>query len=206
MKKLLALLFVFILLFAAAVSEQPAPETTAENETPVVGEGEILLHGYISPFKNYYVGVPAEWAIVGAGSTDANLSDANEMLEDLNVYGFVKQLTGENDVLVCVSEDGKEGLILTYGPSSGVTNDAMIKYLPEIEAAIKAEYSGVTFKDDSGSYEFKSLAEILNINMTYKNRDLIQYYVVNGQDMYIFTFFGTPSQIAQTVLTTFVVQ
>ena len=201
MKKLLALFLAFMLLFCCALSEE-----TAEEEPLVAGEGEILLHGYISPYKDYYIGVPAEWAIMGAGSTNENLSSASEMLEDLNVYDFVRRLNAENDALVCLSEDGASGLILVYGPCEGVTNDAMVKALPEIQAAIKGAFSGVTFKDNCGAYEFKSLAEILNINMTYKGRDFIMYYVVNGTDMYIFTFFGTDSQIAQTILTTFVLK
>ena len=37
-------------------------------------------------------------------------------------------------------------------------------------------------------------------------RDILQYYVVNGSDLYLFTFFGTTRTIAETVLTTFTIQ
>lgn len=200
MKKLIAILLALSLLICGGVSE----ETT---DAPLqAGENEILLHGYISPYKNYYIGVPAEWAILGAGSNDVNLTEATEMLEDVNVYGFARQMTADNDVLLCMAEDAKAGLIVNYGSCSGVTNDRLIKSLDEIEAAIKAACPGITFKEESGSVEFKSVAEILLISMNYKNRDILQYYVVNGSDLYLFTFFGTSRTIAETVLTTFTIQ
>lgn len=200
MKKLIAIILALTLLICGGVSE----ETT---DAPLqAGENEILLHGYISPYKNYYIGVPAEWAILGAGSNDVNLTEATEMLEDVNVYGFARQMTADNDVLLCMAEEAKAGLIVNYGPCSGVTNDRLIKSLDEIEAAIKAACPGITFKEESGSVEFKSVAEILLISMNYKNRDILQYYVVNGSDLYLFTFFGTSRTIAETVLTTFTIQ
>ena len=200
MKKLIAILLALTLIICGAVSE----ETTDAPLQP--GENEILMHGYISPYKNYYIGVPAEWAILGAGSNDINLSEASELLEEVNVYGFVKQLTQDNDVLLCMDAEEKAGLIVTYGPCSGVSNDRLIKSLNEIEASIKAACPGVTFKEESGSVEFKSVAEILMISMNYKNRDILQYYVVNGTDLYLFTFFGTARTIAETVMTTFTIQ
>ena len=200
MKKLIAIILALTLLICGGVSE----ETT---DAPLqAGENEILLHGYISPYKNYYIGVPAEWAILGAGSNDVNLTEATEMLEDVNVYGFARQMTADNDVLLCMAEEAKAGLIVNYGPCSGVTNDRLIKSLDEIEAAIKAACPGITFKEESGSVEFKSVAEILLISMNYKNRDILQYYVVNGTDLYLFTFFGTARTIAETVMTTFTIQ
>ena len=207
MRKFIALLLTLALLTGAAFAEETAPAENAPAEEPVVlGENEILMHGYISPYNDYYIGVPAEWYILGAGSLNENLSEASEALEDVNVYSLVKQFDKENDVLVCLNADSTAGLVLTYGPSSGVTNDRMIDSLGEIESAIKAACPGVTFKDESGSFDFKSVAAILMISMNYKNRDILQYYVVSGSQMYIFTFFGTTRTIAETVLTTFTIQ
>lgn len=200
MKKLIAMLLALALLMCGAFAEE-TPEAPLQP-----GENEILMHGYISPYKNYYIGVPAEWAILGAGSNEVNLTEATEMLEDVNVYAFAKQMTADNDVLLCMSEDAKAGLIVSYGPCSGVTNDRLIDSLSEIEASIKAGCPGVTFKEESGKVEFKSIAEILMISMNYKNRDILQYFVVNGSDLYLFTFFGTTRTIAETVLTTFTIQ
>lgn len=207
MKKYIAFLLTLTLLFSAAFSEQSAPAEDVPAEEPVVlGENEILMHGYISPYNDYYIGVPAEWYILGAGSLNENLAEASEALEDVNVYSLVKQFDKENDVLVCMNADSTAGLILTYGPSAGVTNDRMIASLGEIESAIKAACPGVTFKEESGSFEFKSVAAILMISMNYKGFDILQYYVASGSQMYIFTFFGTSRTIAETVLSTFTVQ
>lgn len=207
MKKFIAFLLTLTLLFSAAFSEQSAPAEDVPAEEPVVlGENEILMHGYISPYNDYYIGVPAEWYILGAGSLNENLAEASEALEDVNVYSLVKQFDKENDVLVCMNADSTAGLVLTYGPSAGVTNDRMIASLGEIESAIKAACPGVTFKEESGSFEFKSVAAILMISMNYKGFDILQYYVASGSQMYIFTFFGTSRTIAETVLSTFTVQ
>ena len=197
MKRFFAILLVMCLLCTCW-----AEETETETETAELGEGEILMHGYISPFANYYIGVPAEWCLIGAGSTGENLSQASEELEDVDVYGLYNQMKAGNDVLYAVSPSG-EGLILTYGSSSGVGNDAIVDSLDEIKAALSEQYSGVVFDEDSGSYTYNSIYEILYIGMNYKNRNIYQYYLVTGTVMYIFTFFGTSSDIAETVLSTF---
>ena len=92
---------------------------------------------------------------------------------------------------------------MNYGASAGVDNDTFIKGLDEIEQSLKQELPGVTFKDDSGSYTFNSIFDVLYVGMNYKNMDIYQYYLVSGGSTFIFTFFGVDQNIAQTVLSTF---
>jgi len=200
MKRILAIILA-VLMFTVCLAENS--ENAAE---PVqLAEGEILMHGYISPYADYYIGVPAEWAIIGAGSTNENMTEASNMLENLNVYGIQKEMTKDNDVLYCISADGK-GLILTYGKSEGVTNDKLVERLDEFEASIEAACPGVKFDEDSGAYTYKSVYELLHIGMNYKGRDIDQYYMITGTYLYVFTFFGTTAEIADTVLSTFYIK
>ena len=200
MKKLISILLALLLLVLPAWAEE-------ENETPVdeipeLEEGQILMHGYIDPYVKFYLGVPAEWAILGPGSTAANLTEAAEIMEDADVYGIFHSFTEDNAVLICRSADGA-GVTVSYGSSDGVSNETLVNDMEQIQAELKNAYSGLSFKEGCGAYSFKSVTDILYIGMTYKNTDFYQYYLVSGAQMYLFTFFGTTLETAQTVMSTF---
>lgn len=165
-------------------------------------EEGILVHGYISPFNNYYIAVPAEWSIIGAGSTSENLTQASEELEVIDVYGLYDSMNEKNDVLICLTNDNI-GMTLTYGTSSGVSNDELINNVEEIKKKITEEYGTVTFSDSCGAFKFNTIAEILYIGMTYKNTAVNQFYMISGSMMYIFTFYGVGIDMCNTVMSTF---
>ena len=200
MKKTMSILLALLLLALPVWAEEA--DATGAGETPELEEGQILMHGYIDPYVNFYLGVPAEWAILGPGSTAANLTEASEIMEDADVYGIFRSFTEDNAVLICRSADGA-GVTVSYGSSDGVSNETLVGSLEEIQAELKSAYSGLSFKEDCGAYSFKSVTDILYIGMTYKNTDFYQYYLVSGEQLYIFTFFGTALELAQTVMSTF---
>ena len=194
MKKLVCIILALLLAVCFAFGEETTDSTDTEEEG-------ILVHGYISPYAHYYIAVPAEWCIIGAGCTIENKAEAIATLDD-DVEALLAQMNEQNDVLICKSAKN-EGLILTYGECNGVSNSDMIDSIDEIEAELAAQYNGLSFKDESGSYSYMSVADILFLSMTYKNTDIYQYYLVSGSKMYTFTFFGTDTTTAEAVMSLF---
>lgn len=197
MKKTILIIMAVLLMLSAAFAEQPE-EQPAQQE---LGEGDILMHGYIDPVTRFYIGVPAEWSIVGPGSTAANLAQATEELENIDAYGLFKSFNESSRFLLCVSPDNK-GLVVTYGASDGASNQTFIDAMDSIKAQLSGSISGLTFSDESGKYALQSSMEILYLSMTYKNTEIRQYYLVSG-DMYIFTFFGVDKILSDTIMSTF---
>ena len=191
-----ALLALILTLSACALSEDATP-----GEIPALGEDEILMHGYISPYANYYVGVPSDWALIGAGSTPDNISQAEETIDD-SVSALIKGMTAENDVLFAVSPKG-ENLILTYGVAEGATNEDLIRSLDTFKKELSAKYTGIRFADDCGGYKLNDITEILYIGANYNGHDIRQYYIASGVTLYVFTFTGVSADIAGVVLSTF---
>lgn len=197
MKKTILIIMAVLLMLSAAFAEQPE-EQPAQQE---LGEGDILMHGYIDPVTRFYIGVPAEWSIVGPGSTAANLAQATEELENIDAYGLFKSFNESSRFLLCVSPDNK-GLVVTYGASDGASNQTFIDAMDSIKAQLSGSISGLTFSDESGKYALQSSMEILYLSMNYKNTEIRQYYLVSG-DMYIFTFFGVDKILSDTIMSTF---
>ena len=198
MKRFFLLFMAVCLMLSVSVAEQ-AEEQPAEQQE--LGEGDILMHGYIDPVTRFYIGVPAEWSIVGPGSTAANLAQANEELEMVDAYGLFKSFNESSRFLICLSPENK-GLVVTYGPSDGANNQTFIDAADKIKAEFTSALSGLTFSEESGKYTLQSSMEILYLSMTYKNTEIRQYYLVSG-DMYIFTFFGVDKTISDAVMSTF---
>lgn len=197
MKKwLCALLALILTLGTCALGESATP-----GEVPELGEDEILMHGYISPYANYYIGVPSDWALIGAGSTADNIEQAEEIVEE-SVSALIAGMNAENDVLFAVSPKG-ENLILTYGNAEGATNEDLIRSLDTFKKELSANYTGIRFTDDCGSYKLNDITEILYIGANYNGHDIRQYYVASGLTLYVFTFTGVSANIAGVVLSTF---
>ena len=196
MKRFFACLLALSMLLAclSASAETATPATPSE----AADEG-ILMHGYLSPYAGYYIGVPAEWALIGAGSHQENLDQAYELLPDMDVDGLRKKMTAENDVLIAASKDGAS-LVLNYGKADGASNEDLIDSLDT------AQCPGIKFSDDCGKYEFNTLANLLYIGADYNGYEIRQYFMVAGENMYIFTFTGVTKQIAEVVLSTFRMQ
>ena len=191
-----------ILLFVCNAGLAETEQSEAQEGEIVLNEGEILMHGYIDPATGFYLGVPADWAILGPGSTATNLTEAVDIMEDVDVYGIFRSFKEGDSFLMCRNKDGA-GVTVTHGASDGVTNDTLIDAMEDIQAQLSASLSGLVFKEDSGKYSFKGVMDILFLDMSYKNTNVFQYYMVTGAHMYIFTFTDTPLDIAQTVLSTF---
>lgn len=205
MKKILSFFLAFAMLLCvfcvgeeANVNEE---DVTPQPTAPVLAEDEILMHGYLSPYMNYYVGVPAEWALIGAGSTPDNIAQAEEISQE-SVRTIIANMNKDNDVLFAVSAAG-ETMVLTYGDAAGATNEALIDALDEFKARLSAKYVGIKFDNDCGSYELNEFSRILYIGATYNGRNIRQYYISSGVTMYIFTFTNVTKSIADTVLSTF---
>ncbi len=202
MKRFFACLLALLMLLASlSVSAETAATPVEATKSEAADEG-ILMHGYISPYAGYYVGVPAEWALIGAGSHKENLDQAYELLPDLDVSGIRKKMTAENDVLIAASADGAS-LVLNYGKADGASNEDLIDSLDTFKKALTAQCPGIKFSDDCGKYEFNSLANLLYIGANYNGYEIHQYYLVAGENMYIFTFTGVTKSIAEVVLSTF---
>lgn len=200
---LLALSMLLACLSASAETATPA-EATPATPSEAADEG-ILMHGYLSPYAGYYIGVPAEWALIGAGSHQENLDQAYELLPDMDVDGLRKKMTAENDVLIAASKDGAS-LVLNYGKADGASNEDLIDSLDTLKKALTAQCPGIKFSDDCGKYEFNTLANLLYIGADYNGYEIRQYFMVAGENMYIFTFTGVTKQIAEVVLSTFRMQ
>lgn len=197
MKKLLGILLALTMLLAAcAVSE-----TSASPAEPLP-EGSMLFHGYISEAAGYYVGVPAEWALVGAFSHPENLDEACKIMDEYEVKQLHSTLSAENDILFAFSESGEQ-MVLVYGPSDGVTSDVLIEEAGALKRMLTAEYVGITFEDDCGSYTINDLVEVLYIGCQYNGNTIYQYYIPAGKNIYVFTFVNVEKIIAQSVISTF---
>ena len=196
MKKFLsALLAVLILVSACAFAETASPEEPLE-------EGSILMRGYLDRTSLYYVSIPAEWAPIGIHSTQENIAQANEILGESEVQALLKELSPENNLLLCVSPTGEQ-LVITYGLSDGVTSDTLISQVDDFKKMLSAAYVGIEFKDDCGSYSINDYIQVLYIGAKYKGHAISQYFYPAGSNMYVFTFTDTESNIINAVLSQF---
>lgn len=197
---LLALSMLLACLSASAETATPAEATPA---TPSeAAEGEIRMQKYLSPYAGYIVSVPVEWALIGVGSRQENLDQAYKVLPDLDVDEIRKKMTAENDVLIAASKDGAS-MVLNYGKADGATGENLIDSLDAFKKALTAQCPGIKFSDDCGKYELNFLTNLLYIGASYNSHEIRQYYMVAGENMYIFTFTGVTKQIAEIVLSTF---
>lgn len=198
MKKLLSLL----LIFAAVLLPVSAFAETAATSAEALEEGQMLFHGYISEAAKYYVGVPAEWALVGASSYPEHLQQAYDIMDINEVKALHAQLSAENDILFAFSEKGEQ-MVLVYGDSDGVTSDTMIEEVESLKRMLSAQYIGIVFDNDCGRHTVNELAEILYIGAKYNGNTIYQYYMPVGEHIYVFTFVNVEKSIAQAVVSTF---
>lgn len=198
MKKLVSLLLILasVLLPVSAFAE------TAATANEPLEDGQMYFHGYISEAAKYYVGVPAEWALVGASSYPEHLEQAYDILGYTEVKELHSQLNAENDILFAFSAKGEQ-MVLVYGESDGVTSDTLIDEMDALKRMLSAEYIGIEFESDSGKYTVNELIDILYIGAKYYGNTLYQYYMPVGANIYVFTFVNVEKQIAQAVVSTF---
>ena len=204
MKKLLALLLVAVLCFGFAFSE-----TDDEDET--AGNTEVLWgYGYINPNIGYYIALPKAWGVMGSGTknNDSLYDNTIDILGLSEVASVLDKITPENDVLICLNEKKTQGMILTYGSSEYIDNDALIKREDDFKAKIKASAGpnvSVTFLDDTGKYAFQHSGNssmtinLLRLHYTVGDSDtkLDQYFLIDAGRLYIFTFMNVPTEISE---------
>ena len=196
MKKLLsALMAVLILVSACAFAETASPAEPLK-------EGEMYFHGYKNVQTGYYVGVPAEWALIGINSTADNISQAEEIMGYTEVQALLKELSAENDLLLAVAPTGEQ-MAVTYGLSDGVTSETLIGEIDNFKKMLSAAYTGIEFKEESGAYSVNDLTQILYIGAKYKSHDISQYLMPLGSHIFVFTFTDVDTEIEKAVLSTF---
>lgn len=196
MKKVFSALIALLIAFGACAFAEPA--TSGEP----LEEGQMYFHGYRNTLTGYYIGVPAEWTLVGLDSTSDNLKQAYEVMGRTEVTELLAQLNENNDILFCVGGEGEQ-LALTYGLSDGVISDELIDQLDSFKAILSASYTGIEFKEDSGAYAINEFSEILYIGAKYKGHDISQYFIPMGAQVFVFTFTDVESDIENAVLGTF---
>ena len=188
MKKLLALLLALFLCMSLA----PAEESEGETENT---EDEDWGYGYINPNLDYYLGLPKDWIIIGSGTTgNQKILDNNELLSvnsSFDPYYLSRQITKDNDILICLTPDGKQGMTLVYGASEFMDNSTLIDHEDDFRAQIKKDNPSVQFNDaECGSYSFNSLESVLRLSMNYGGGSINQFCVVSGRYMFVFTFYN----------------
>jgi len=196
MKKLFAFLIaVMMMVSACAFAETSSPAEPLR-------EGEMYFHGYINPDVGYYVGVPAEWALIGLNSTPDNLDQAYEVMGFTEVTGLLGQLNSENNILFSIASTGEQ-MALAYGLSDGITVDRLAEEIDAFKAMLQASYTGIEFKEDSGLVSINDLTQVLYIGAKYKSHDVSQYFMPAGSNVYIFTFTDVEKEIERAVVSTF---
>ncbi|MBQ4157479.1 MAG: hypothetical protein IJD86_05000 [Clostridia bacterium] len=196
MKRFFSILFVLMfLLSACAFAETASPAEPLK-------EGEMYFHGYKNSNTGYYVGVPAEWALIGMDSTGANLDHAYEVMGYSEVKALTEQLSKENDILFTVSSSGDQ-MVLTYGLSDGITTDRLAEDIDDFKAMLAKSCTGIEFKEDCGLITVNELTQVMYIGAKYKSHDVSQYFLAAGSNVYVFTFTDVEKDIEQAVLSTF---
>ena len=200
MKRLFALILSFILLCAfcgVAFAQTDEPEDAPQDEQTQ----EIDAKVYTNTLHGYTFAMPAEWAVIGSGSTEEDLTFAYDVIGYSEVNAIKSSITPENDALFCFSEGKRNGLILIYGPAGGASNDTYIDSMDEIKLALQNEYGAAVIRfvnEGCTTYTFNSIAEILQLQFQYSQYMFYQYYLVSGSNVYIFTFFGPDAGFANT--------
>ncbi|MBR4235572.1 MAG: hypothetical protein IKR85_05870 [Clostridia bacterium] len=200
MKKLLALLLSLILI-CAPCTYGSAEDAGSAADAPSDEAAEISAKAYVNTLHGYTLAMPAEWAAIGSGSTEEELTFAYDVLGYSEVNAIKNSINAENDVLYCFSEGKKDGLILIYGPAGGSSNDTYINEMERIKQSLRDEYGSSVIRfveDDCTKYTFNSVAEILQLQFQYSQYMFFQYYLVSGSNMYIFTFFGPDAGFLNT--------
>ena len=204
MKRLLDLLLALLLCFgcfdlvpsAAVLAEKNTDETEAADEA--TEENETAGIGYIDPIEQFYVVVPVYWSVIGRGSTEQNILDAERILADSGVDAnelFETLLSKNAPMFIALGEGLKSGLVLTFGSNEYVSNASMIDDAESIKQSLKAQNPSIRFIEaDCGSYSFKSLENILRLHMLEGTNDIDQYYLISGETMFIFTFLNATEE------------
>lgn len=196
MKKILAFLIAILMMVSAcAFAETASPAEPLQ-------EGEMYFHGYINPDIGYYVGVPAEWALIGLNSTPDNLTQAREIMGHTDVTALLENLNKENNILFSIASTGEQ-MVLTYGLSDGITADRLSEEIGAFKAMLQAAYTGIEFKEDSGLFSVNDLTQVLYIGAKYKSHDVSQYFLPAGSTIFIFTFTDVEKDIEKAVISSF---
>lgn len=196
MKKFLAALIAVIMMVSACAFAE-----TASPAEPLK-EGEMYFHGYIDNVVGYYVGVPAEWALIGRYSTPDNLTQAYEIMGFTEVTALLESLSDENDVLFSIAPTGEQ-MVITYGQSDGITVDRLAEEIGAFKAMLQASYTGIEFKEDSGLVSINDLMQVMYIGAKYKTHDVSQYFMPAGSSIYVFTFTDVEENIEHAVISAF---
>ena len=199
MRKFFAVLLALCVCLSSLCALAESNATPAE---PQLSEGEILMHGYKSENAGYYVGVPAEWALVGASSLAAHLEQAYEIAGYSEVKSLHASLSAENDILFAFSASGEQ-MILTYGLSEGVDSDKLIDEMDSFKRILASQYTGITFTDDCGAYNYKEIYNVLYIGAKYNGNKISQYFLPGGDSIYVFTFCNVEKSIEEVVISNF---
>lgn len=196
MKKILAaVIAVMMLVTSCAFAETASPAEPLK-------EGEMYFHGYINNAVGYYVGTPAEWALIGLNATQDNLTQAYEVMGFSDVSALLDSLTEENNILFAVSATGEQ-MVLTYGQSDGITVDRLAEEIGAFKAMLQAAYTGIEFKEDSGIVSINELTQVFYIGTKYKSQDVSQYFVPAGSNVYVFTFTNVEKDVEKAVVSSF---
>lgn len=196
MKKLIALVMLIACIFcASAFCETATP-------TEPLPEGSFYVHGYRNALTGYYVAVPAEWALIGLDSIPGNLEQAYEIMGFSDVSALMNQLSEENDILFSVASTGEQ-MVLTYGLSDGITCDKLVEEIDDFKSMLKASYTGIEFKEDSGSVTIGELTQVMYIGAKYKGHDISQYFLPAGDHVFVFTFTDVETEMEHNVISTF---
>lgn len=199
MKKFISIVLALSLVLCALAYSEEAPAATTPAE---LEEGQMYFHGYISEIGNYYVGVPQEWAPIGANSPAAYIEQAEAFMDYYTVRDIISSVNAQNDVLVAAAPTG-ESLVLIYGPSEGTTNESLINNMESYQETLLLSHPGIQLTEDSGSFKVTELSSVLRISAVYMNHKVDQFYLAAGTQLFIFTFIDTDIDVAQAVLTTF---
>ena len=199
MKKIFALMLV-LAVFWGCVSVTPALRAVSESEEAAQEsqENETAGIGYIDPYEEFYIVVPAYWTALGRGSTEQNVADAKVILEGSGVDAetlFESLLSARSPMFVALGKDLKSGLVLSFGSNEYVSNASMLDNIDSIKQDLRSQLTNIRFIDaDCGSYSFKSLENILRLHMLVNTDDVDQYYLISGGTMFIFTFLNATEE------------
>ncbi len=196
MKKIFAIILALVCVFSACAFGETA---TPEEPLP---EGSFYVHGYINSLTGYYVAVPAEWVLIGRDSVQGNLDQAYEIMGFTDVNALLNQLNEENDILFSIASTGEQ-MVLTYGLSDGITCDKLVEEMDTFKAMLQASYTGIEFKEDSGSVTIGELTQVMYIGAKYKGHDVSQYFLPAGDHIFVFTFTDVEKEMEHNVISTF---
>ncbi len=211
MKKLLALLLALVL--GLNISIQVFAEEDGDSEISEDNDEKVLWgYGYLNPYQGFYIVIPKGWAAIGSGTKNNEFLYANSK----SIFGsglddLLDDINENNDILICMSKDKKQSMIITYGKTEFIGDDTLIDRLDEIEANIRSNIGTsigtITFESDSGAFQYSpynsssATFSILRVHMKLKQSETItdvdQYYLIFDNMLHIITFIDVPESVPE---------